>query len=211
MLLGYQIAIVKTSRNNLTKSVSHAEIVTFAVYLLGGVSKFVDTEDVAVQAHEIAPNRFGWRKYPQHPNLELVRVSLSDAKKSEKGTHLMGSGRRGWSLTAKGREWVEANLDLLERDMSLGDSVSRAGSIDVVRLNREAKRLRSTDAWHQWNAGKRGITAAQAREVFRIDSYTKREMLTLKVDRLLRLFGEDSVLSQFLNDLLELVQEDSEQ
>jgi hypothetical protein len=95
--------------------------------------------------------------------------------------------------------------------MSLGDSVSRAGSIDVVRLNREAKRLRSTDAWQQWNDDKRGITAAQAREVFRIDSYTKPEMLALKVDRLLRLFGEDSVLSQFLTDLLELVQEDREQ
>jgi hypothetical protein len=52
------------------------EIVTIVVYLLGGESLPVDTEDVAVRANEIAPGRFLWRKYPHQINIENVR-SLS--------------------------------------------------------------------------------------------------------------------------------------
>lgn len=59
---------------------TQAELVTVAVYLLGGELRKIDTEDTAMKAHEIAPGRFAWRKYPGQINLELVRVALSDAK-----------------------------------------------------------------------------------------------------------------------------------
>ena len=192
----------------LTKSVSQSEIVTFAVYLLGGLNKFVDTEDVAVKAFEIAPERFSWKKYPDQINLELVRVSLSDAKKPEKGEHLFGSGRRGWSLTVNGRDWISANPDLLERDLAFRESVPRAGSVDVIRASRESKRVRSTGAWEQWEINKHSVTAAQAKEVFRIDSYTKPEMLDLKLHRLLKLLGDEAILSEFLKEMSRLVREE---
>ena len=68
----------------MRKSFSNHEIVTLAVYLLGGESKAIDTEDVAVKANEIAPGRFNWRKYPHQINIENVRTFLSDAKKPKK-------------------------------------------------------------------------------------------------------------------------------
>ena len=40
------------------KALSNHEIVTLAAYLLGGDSKRIDTEDVAVKTNEIAPGRF---------------------------------------------------------------------------------------------------------------------------------------------------------
>ena len=190
----------------LTKNVSQCEVVTFAVYLLGGAQKFIDTEDVAVKAHAIAPGRFAWRNYPDQINLELVRVYLSDAKKPEKGEHLSGSGRRGWSLTAKGRRWVEANLPLLEQDLSLGDGTPRAGSINAVRLDRESKRLKTSEAWQLWSAGNKTVTPIQAKQIFRIDSYTKADMLRLKVDRLLNLFGDNKQITAFLTEMSQLVQ-----
>jgi hypothetical protein len=48
------------------KTLSNHEIVTLAVYLLGGDSKRIDTEDVAVKSNELAPGRFTWRKYADH-------------------------------------------------------------------------------------------------------------------------------------------------
>jgi hypothetical protein len=92
----------------------------------------------------------------------------------------------------------------------LGESASRAGSVDVVRAKREAKRLQSSEAWELWQSDEKAVTPAHAREVFRIDSYTKPEMLVLKIDRLLNLFGDDAGMSKFLREMSQLVQEGGE-
>jgi hypothetical protein len=60
---------------------SNHEIVTLAVYLLGGGTHHIDTEDIAIRANALAPGRFTWRKYPGQINIENVRTFLSDAKK----------------------------------------------------------------------------------------------------------------------------------
>ena len=65
----------------MSNKVSNHEIVTLAVYLLGGASQFIDTEDIAMKANEIAPGRFTWRKYPQQINIENITAFLWDAKK----------------------------------------------------------------------------------------------------------------------------------
>src|SRR5688572_29822333 len=84
------------------RGLANHQIVTVAVYLLGGEVGPVDTEDIAVKASELAPGRFSWRKYPAQINLELIRVYLSDAKKPDKGGYLIGSGSAGWQLTQDG-------------------------------------------------------------------------------------------------------------
>ena len=96
-------------RKSLTSKAEtpQVEVVTLAVYLLGGDQRAIDTEDVAIEAHRLAPGRFAWRKYPDQVNLELVRVYLSDAKKPAKGEWLEGSGKDGWSLTPAGLRWAK--------------------------------------------------------------------------------------------------------
>ena len=59
-------------------------MVIFAVYLLGGGQKFVDTEDIAKKADQMSPGNFSWRKYQDQINLELIRVFLSNAKKENR-------------------------------------------------------------------------------------------------------------------------------
>jgi len=58
------------------KNLANHEIVTIAVFLLGGESHAVDTEDIAVKANEIAPGRFSWRKYPDQINIETVSETI---------------------------------------------------------------------------------------------------------------------------------------
>src|SRR5690349_6049426 len=98
-----------------SKDLSNTELVTLAVYLLGGETTAVDTEDVAVKVNALAPGRFTWRKYPDQINLELVRVRLSEAKKPGRHGLLLGSGAGGWLLSPKGLAFARSRVQDLER------------------------------------------------------------------------------------------------
>ncbi len=175
------------------------EVAVMAIHLLGGATRSVDTEDAAMKCHELAPNLFSWQKYKDQINLELVRVSLSDAKKPKNGGLLSGSGREGWRLSSKGLDWIRGTGQALfaTADRGINQNNSKAGSIDAVRRERERNRLLAADSWQQWcDTG--AISARAAREVFRIDEYTTGKMLEIKVARIRAMFSEDDELSRFL-------------
>jgi hypothetical protein len=189
-------------------ALSPVDIVTYAVYLLGGAAKRVDTEDVAVKASEIAPGRFSWSKYPDQINLELVRVFLSDAKKPDKGQLLIGSGKTGWSLTPAGLDWVDDQKAAIQGSLLMTSPVrdSRKQSPGLTRYRNEKARIERTEAWDKWVGGRHhSLSEADAREVFRIDPYTDQRMLTEKMSRLLDLLRNDESLQAFLNVLVTLL------
>jgi hypothetical protein len=182
---------------------SQAEVVALAVYRVGGAQRAIDTEDVAVEAHKIAPGRFSWKKYPDQINLELIRVFLSDAKKNENGL-VIGSGRRGWRLTQRGLKWAEeASGSISDLGSGRSRAQSRAGSIDEQRWRRERSRIVATRAWQIWASGVRNIPAAEAKQVFRIDSYARGELREAKITRLRAMFSDDRELGPFLDHLIE--------
>jgi len=205
------MSTINMVKNSLTQ-ITHAELVTWAVYLLGGDQRRIDTEDVAVRAFQLAPGRFSWRKYPDQINLELVRVYLSDAKKPEHGGLLTGSGRTGWSLTRKGLVWLRSARSRLQ---ALGKSEpnrrqSRAGSIDSSRRDREYKRILALPAWARWSAGDEKVVLAEAREVFRLDSYSTFSVREAKLTRLRAMFVDDEELSSFLAHLSDQIDKQEE-
>jgi len=196
----------KDLANNLTKSPPQVEIVTLAVFLLGGDQKVIDTEDAAIEAHRLAPGRFSWRKHRDQVNLELVRVYLSDAKKPLKGGWLEGSGKDGWSLTPAGVKWAkQASRQLMGRELGRERQNSKSGSIDERRWRRERVRIQSTSAWDRWTHGEREIPRRDAAEVFRIDSYADQRLRNLKVARSRALFDEDPEVGPFLLHMAEIV------
>jgi len=196
----------KGNKKELTTEPSQIEIVTLAVYLLGGDQHAVDTEDAAVKAHELAPGRFAWRKYPDQINLELIRVYLSDAKKPDKGGLLAGSGRTGWSLTKKGLKWARTAAVRVEgADLDRRREESRAGSIDENRWRRERARILSTAAWERWAHGDHDLSVKEAREVFRVDSYADRQLKETKITRLTSLFLDDEEIGPFLDHVASLL------
>ena len=199
------MSMKKMAKKGLTP-LTQAELVTWAVYLLDGAQKRVDTEDVAVKVSGLAPQRFRWRKYPDQINLELVRVYLSAAKDPEHGELLVGSGRTGWSLTRKGLTWVRtAGAELQGRHQVDFDRQSKAGSIDANRRARERKRILSMPAWSRWANGDRSVVVDEAREVFRIDSYSTSSVREAKMTRMRAMSGDDEQINAFLAGLSEAI------
>ena len=182
--------------------VTQTQLVALALYLLGGDRTVIDTEDVALRVHELAPGRFSWRKYPEQINLELVRVALSDARKQEAGALVTGTGRRGWSLTVDGRRWAEKNIGLAEgADLSRLRQERSAGSVDERRWQRERLRVLATDAWRRWSEVHdiAVITPEAAADVYRVDRYVRGRARDMKVNRLRGMFAEDDQLAPFLD------------
>jgi hypothetical protein len=193
----------KSPGKSLTTSPSQVEVVTLAVYLLGGAQRAIDTEEIAVQAHRLAPGRFSWKKYADQINLELIRVYLSDAKKGEL---VMGSGRVGWRLTQRGLTWAEqAAPQIAAVDTSRSRAQLRSGSVDEQRWRRERSRLIATAAWEMWKDGSQEISFAEAKEVFRIDSYAKGDLREAKITRLQSLFAKDEDLVPFLEHVIKVL------
>jgi hypothetical protein len=197
----------KTTEKDLTRSVTHPQVVTVAVFFLGGADKFVDTEDVAVKAAQLAPGRFSWRKYRDQINLELVRVYLSDAKKTAHGALVEGSGRRGWTLTSAGLRFARKiapslSVGALARD----PNSAQAGSVDHVRRDRERRRIEQTSAWASWIAASATtVPIANAKEVFRIDSYVTSELVHIKIERLRKIFIDDPEITKFIDQMASIV------
>src|SRR5215212_5314312 len=130
-----------------SKQLSNHEIIVMAVYLLGGDSGFVDTEDIAVKANEIAPGRFTWRKYKEQINIQMIRVALSNAKKLENGSLVLGSDNQGWMLTESGRKLAERKSDSLGAQ-DLGRN--RQSPKERLWLQNERVRLLSSDAYQKY-------------------------------------------------------------
>jgi len=187
----------KVNENILTKvRFSKRELAVVAVFLLGGDKKFVDTEDVAVQASKIAPRAFAWRKYPDQINLELLRAVLSDAKKKQFGALLHGTGTRGWRLSDAGVIWARGKGQAL---LSKGqpDIAPWAGSSDARRSDKELQRVRASAAWAQWSAGGT-VDPDAAKLLLRIDDYATPEMRDQKVARLRSAIMADEEAARFL-------------
>ena len=184
-----------------TKELANHEIVTLAVYLLGGDSHDVDTEDIAVKANELAPNRFTWKKYHDQINIDTVRKRLWDAK--NKGGFLNGSEKEGWLLTPAGLKFARklatgvTELNLAKGRMTLKDKQSRRS---------ERARLLSTPAFLSFRTnGIEGVRKQDAETFFRLDSYVVGSLRERKVLRIINMFQDDPELGKAVRQLAEKV------
>lgn len=192
----------KVIKNGLTNLFpKQFEVAVIALYLLGGAKRSVDTEDAAFECHQLAPSLFSWQKYKDQINLELVRVSLSDAKKQRNGALVSGSGREGWRLSPRGMDWIAGSghklIPIGQKELKRGQS--KAGSIDTVRCQRERNRLLETEGWKDWSMNGT-ISARAAREIFRVNEYTSDKMREIKVARLRAIFEKHHELSRFIKE-----------
>lgn len=97
------------------------EIAVYALYLQGGASHSVHTEDVALKCFELAPGSYSWIKHTLYPDKEVARSSLVDARKEKNGSLVVGRAGKGkghwrrkaqdpepdgWQLSEAGSKWV---------------------------------------------------------------------------------------------------------
>ncbi len=177
-----------------SSSLANHQIVTLAVYLLGGETKQIDTEDIAVKANQLAPGRFCWKKYPGQINIETVRAFLSDAKKAKNGSYLSGVGKDGWLLTEAGLHFSQANLDVLHAtDLSR----SRITPKERKRIRIEKERMLSSPAFTKYDKGEGDfITPQEVEAFFRLDAYVQGTAREQKIARAVNIFGADNELGQ---------------
>jgi hypothetical protein len=186
-------------KTGVTKALANHEIVTLAVYLLGGDAQRMDTEDVAIKANELAPRRFTWRKYPQQINIENVRTFLSDAKKPKNGAYLIGAGKDGWILTEAGLAFAKQHVTDL-RGVDLSRKALSAKERNWMR--RERERMLSSDACLKFGTGKAdAITTQEAEAFFRIDTYVTGRAREEKIMRAKNAFGDDEELGPVIRAL----------
>ena len=103
------------------RALPNRQLVVYGLYLLGGESKPVHTEDITLKCFELFPTSFSWVKHPHLPDKDIVRVALTDARKAPHGAMVEGrAGERrglaaktrrlpvedGWMLTPMGASWI---------------------------------------------------------------------------------------------------------
>ena len=183
-------------------SLANHEIVTLAVYLLGGQARRVDTEDIAVKASELAAGRFTWRKYPDQINIDAVRKRLWDAAKPEKGGYLQGTEREGWVLTPAGLRFANTNRTILQ---TAGLERKPQSSKERNWQRRERERMLSSEAFAKFIAGTQdAISGQEAESFFRVDAYVTGGAREEKILRAKNAFGDDPDLGPLIT-LLESI------
>lgn len=181
------------------RSLTNSQLVTLAVYRLGGAATPVDTEDIAVEASALAPGRFAWKKYPDRIDLILVRVSLNDACRAEPPL-LTGSIRRGYMLTTNGLEWAPS------RDAQLGATAPPPPRRHAVEadMERERERLRRSRAYGKYVSGRsQEITELDFQEFARVNDYFQEPQRQKRYTRISNAVEGDDTLKRVWDTLQE--------
>jgi len=144
--------IAKSKYNN-------SDITVIAVYQLGGALRYIHLEDVAVKASELSPKAFSWKKYPEHINLEAVRIALKNELEA-KAKRVLGSIRHGWMLTPQGLSWCLQNVS----------GETNQSSID--QMCKEIGRIKKSEAFNKLATDRiKEITDNDLKALLRIDEY----------------------------------------
>jgi len=156
-----------------------------------------------VKVNELAPGAFTWKKYPAQINLEIVRVVLSNLRRSEDGNLLIGKGKDGWMLTERGLQFAKAFT---------GNSSRAGGSKTPLSLKEknwrrsEKVRMLGTPAFEKISSGEGGkVTEQEAEAFFRLDSYVTGKAREQKLLRAKNVFGDDPDLGEAIRTLETMV------
>lgn len=179
------------------------DVCVIALAELGGAAAVIDTEDAAIAAHAIDRGAFGWKKYPDRVDLDAARTTLRHEGEG-KSPRIEGSIQKGWHLTPRGVEWIEANPSLLG-NTTITVAPTAAGTQRRRAETREAgaavNRVRISDAFRLWTDGKE-FTARQAAGVFRIDEYTPPKDRTRKTAQLQELTRGNEDIEAFMKEAI---------
>ena len=178
------------------------DVAVLALWKLGGASQIVDTEDAAIAAHSIDSDAFGWKKYPERVDLDLVRMTLRHEGEA-KSPRIEGSIQSGWHMTPRGVAWIEENGELLAGDITVAatSAATQRWRAETREAGAASNRVRTSDAFRLWATGE-SFSARQAAGVFRIDQYTPVKERTRKAAQLQESVRGDSELEAFMKDAI---------
>jgi hypothetical protein len=187
---------------------SNIEIVIVVLAQLGGATRKVHTEQIAVKAYELAPDRFSWN-LPEYrsknwPDKQAVRFALENEKRKENGRRVDGdtahgdSARDGWRLSPVGAEWIAANQDRILKSLT-----AKPSSIPRREAQRFCKRLKKETVYQSFvsTGAVENVSRYDFTDLLLCSPDAHTDTIRLKFDRLLavaHLVGDSEILS-FLN------------
>ena len=171
---------------------SNVEAIVYVLYVLGGSSKKVATEDIAKKAHEEAPNRFSWisNQYSDFPDKLVVKTALEDASKNKYGGYVLGNYARdiskdGWTLTPEGIEWINENREQIENAL---ESKIPSSSKSPIESKRFISRIKNSEAYKTYiiEKDKTNLTIYLIADLLQASPDAPKNIFELKINRLLK-------------------------
>ena len=184
----------------MIKKIKNIELVTIALYEIGGATKSKETEDIAVKADEIDTERFKWKnkKYKNFIDKILILESLKAAKNRAIGSFLSGNDDKGWMLTSTGLKFSKNSKNLFS---GLVIRKKRLTKVEKNYLLREEYRITNSEAYNKYTSNKKAeITEIDLKKLFKIDDYTTSKDLEKRIVKLLDNFSEKHKVYQIINN-----------
>jgi len=193
------------------KGLSTVDITTIVLYLLGGGTRKIHHEDVALACWRIFPTKFSWSQYPQYPDIKPSLFALEAGRKSDYGNIIEGNTRKGWMLTVRGVEWIKTNIKkvdevkkIFEEQNSSNKGISITGrTLGVIRKpEEEIANLKNTAAFEKFmNGEKISIDVYDFYRFMRINQYVPKQKYKQRLEEAKMLAESDSSLNELVKYL----------
>lgn len=184
----------------MRKKIKNIELVTIALYELGGARKFIDTEDIAVQADRIDNERFKWRnkKYKNFIDKGLIIESLNAARVRKIGSFIKGNDKQGWILTSIGLDFCKTSKHKFQGKVIRKKRLSK---VEKKYILREESRIVNTNAYKKFvDNDDKNITESDIKSLFKINDYTSKIDLDKRIIELLDNFKDQNQIFQLINN-----------
>jgi len=166
------------------------EILLQSIYSIGGMQKYLDTEDIAKKAYKISPNSFCWKKYQDQIDIGKIRVNLNLAKNKN---YVIGNEKSGWMLNDKGLDIIETTKNKSKNGFKL-----RTSKKDLIEQDKEILRISNSEVYHNYIEDKIKPTFRQAEAVFSIDSYVLGDRRKQRIKKVINLCKNNQKIYKFL-------------
>ena len=178
---------------------SNQEIVTIALYNLGGGIGSFDIETIATEADNLAPGRFRWKTNPDMISDSNTWDALSNARKKK---YILQQSQEkntdSYLLTEEGINFAKQNMKKVK---SFDQSKIRIAVSKEIYDNTKV-RLQSTAAFQKaTNAQEKEITQREYNDFFRLNDYMKNSQKNEKIQKIKNLFISDKKFKKIVDQV----------
>jgi hypothetical protein len=168
------------------------QIITLALYKAGGKLRYIDIEDIALEADKLAPGKFRWTKYKDMISDSIIRDALSDATRKRSGELVLGSAKEGWILTKEGINFCKKNRKIFETTY---ESQTRLTKRERGWKIKERARLLHESAFRKYTDNLQSlIDKSDIESFFRLNDYITGKIRQKKIQVIFNNFSEDQKL-----------------
>jgi integrase len=185
----------------IKNKLSNQEIVTIALYNLGGGIGSFDIESIAKEADKIAPGRFRWRTDPNIISDSNTWDALSNARKKK---YILQQAQEkntdSYLLTEEGIKFSKNNIKKIK---SFDQGKIRIAVSKEIFDNTKA-RLQSSIAYKKVLENKiNEISSREFNDFFRLNDYMKKNQKNEKIQKIKNLFISDKEFKKIIDLIAE--------